>query len=177
LYLGQVTSWNNSWWLVIDTALEAGRAPVNELDGTLGLDGGNGGIDVLWHNITTVHQAAGHVFTVARVALGHHGGWLEGAVGDFSNTQLLVVRFLGTDNWGKRTKHKVNSWVWYQVGLELGNINVQGTVESKGRGQTGDDLGDQSVQVGVRWAFDVQGSAADVVDGFVVKHDGNIGVL
>ena len=177
LYLGQVTSWNNSWWLVVDTALEAGWAPVNELDGTLGLDGGNGGIDVLWHNITTVHQAAGHVFTVAWVALGHGGGWLEGTVGDFGNGQLLVVRFFGTDDWGERTKHKVNSWVWHQVGLELGNINVQGTIESKGGGQTGDDLGDQTVQVGVGWALDVQGSTADVVDGFVVKHDGNIGVL
>ena len=177
LYLGQVTSWNNSWWLVVDTALEPGWAPVNELDGTLGLDGGNGGVNVLWHNITTVHQAARHVLSVAWVALGHGGGRLEGTVGDFGDGQLFVVRFFGADDWGECTKHKVDSWVWHQVGLELGDINVQGTIESKGGGQTGDNLGNKTVQVGVGWALDVQGATADVVDGFVVKHDGNIGVL
>jgi hypothetical protein len=163
--------------LVVDTALEASGAPVNELDGTLGLDGGNGGVNVLWHNITTVHQAARHVLSVAWVALGHGGGRLEGTVGDFGDGQLFVVRFFGADDWGECTKHKVDSWVWHQVGLELGDINVQGTIESKGGGQTGDNLGNKTVQVGVGWALDVQGATADVVDGFVVKHDGNIGVL
>ena len=58
MYFGQVTSWNNGWWLVVDTALETSWAPVNELDGTLGLDGGNGGVDILGYNITTVHQGS-----------------------------------------------------------------------------------------------------------------------
>ena len=52
LNLGQVTTWNNSWWLVVDTTLESSWGPVNELDGSLGLDGGNGGVDILWNNIT-----------------------------------------------------------------------------------------------------------------------------
>ena len=38
LDLGQVTSWDNSWWLVVDTTLEAGWAPVHKLNGALGLD-------------------------------------------------------------------------------------------------------------------------------------------
>jgi hypothetical protein len=177
LYLGQVTSWNNSWWLVVDTALEPGWAPVNELDGTLGLDGGNGGVNVLWHNITTVHQAARHVLSVAWVALGHGGGRLEGTVGDFGDGQLFVVRFFGADDWGECTKHKVDSWVWHQVGLELGDINVQGTIESQGSGQRRDDLGDQSVQVGVRRTFNVQVSAADIVQGFIIVHDRDVGVF
>ena len=71
LYLGQVTSWNNSWWLVVDTNLEGGWAPVNELDGTLRFDGSDGGVDILWYNVTTVHQNARHVLTVAWVTLQH----------------------------------------------------------------------------------------------------------
>merc|ERR1740139_1843105 len=31
----------------VDSALETGRAPVDELDGPLGLDGGDGGVDIL----------------------------------------------------------------------------------------------------------------------------------
>src|SRR5690606_18467568 len=57
LNLSQVTTWNNSWWLVVDTDLETGWAPVNELNGTLGLDGSNSSVDVLWNDITTVHHA------------------------------------------------------------------------------------------------------------------------
>ena len=36
---------------------------------------------------------------------------------------------------------------------------------------------DQTVQVGVRWAFDIQVTSAQVVDGFVVDHEGAVGVL
>merc|ERR1712151_1001692 len=30
--LGEITTWDNSWWLVVDSALETGWAPVDELD-------------------------------------------------------------------------------------------------------------------------------------------------
>ena len=76
--LGEITTWDNSWWLVVDTALEASWAPVDELDGSLGLDGGDSGVDILGDDITSVHEAASHVLTVTWVALGHHGCWLEG---------------------------------------------------------------------------------------------------
>ena len=69
----------------MDNYLETSWAPVNELDGTLGLDGGNGGVDVLGDNITTVQHAAGHVFAVTWVALDHLVGWLEASVGDLGN--------------------------------------------------------------------------------------------
>nr|GMC48226.1 UDP-Gal or UDP-GlcNAc-dependent glycosyltransferase [Ipomoea batatas] len=72
LHLGEITSWNDSWWLVIDSALESSWAPIHKLDGTLGLDGSHSSVHVLGHHITTEHQAACHVFAVARVALDHH---------------------------------------------------------------------------------------------------------
>merc|ERR1712196_222064 len=74
--LGKVTTGHDSGWLVVDTALEASGAPVDELDGPLGLDGGNSGVDILGDDITSVHEAACHVLAVAGVALGHHGGGL-----------------------------------------------------------------------------------------------------
>ena len=35
--------------------------PVNELDTPLGLDGGDGLVDVLWHDVPPVEHHAGHV--------------------------------------------------------------------------------------------------------------------
>merc|ERR1712188_357964 len=58
LHLGQVTTWHHGGWLVVDAALEASGAPVDELDGTLGLDGRDGRVHVLRHDISTVHHAA-----------------------------------------------------------------------------------------------------------------------
>jgi hypothetical protein len=37
--------------LVADAQLETGRAPVDELNGALGLDGGHGSVDVLGHDV------------------------------------------------------------------------------------------------------------------------------
>jgi len=71
----------------------------------------------------------------------------------------------------------MDSWVWHQVGLELGNIDVKGTIESEGGSKGGDNLRDESVEVGVSGSLNVEGSSTDIVDGFVVKHDSDIGVL
>merc|ERR1719273_643208 len=175
--LGEVTTWDNSGWLVVDTALETGWAPIDELDGSLGLDGGDSGVDILGDNITSVHKAAGHVLSVSWVTFGHHGGWLEGGVGDLGNGELFVVCLLSGDDWGVGGKHEMDTWVWHQVGLELSDIDVEGTIESEGGSEGRDDLSDDSVEVGVGWALNVEVSSADIVDCLVVKHDGNIGVL
>mmetsp|Transcript_63511 Transcript_63511/g.105937 ORF Transcript_63511/g.105937 Transcript_63511/m.105937 type:complete len:411 (+) Transcript_63511:505-1737(+) len=177
LHLGQITTRHNSGWLVVDTALETSGAPVHELDGTLGLDGGHRGVHVLGDNITTVHQAAGHVLSVTWVTLGHHRGGLESGVGDLSNGELLMVGLLGGDDRGPRRQHEVDTWVWHQVGLELSHVDVQGTIEPQGGGQRGDNLAQQSVQVGVGWSLNVQVAAADVINSLVVEHDSDIGVL
>merc|ERR1711959_506822 len=177
LDLGKVTTGDDGWWLVVDATLEAGWAPVDELDGALGLDGGNGSVHVLGDDVSTVHHTAGHVLAMTRIALGHHVGGLEARVGDLGNGERLMVGLLGRDDWRVGGDHKVDAWVGYQVGLELSNINVEGAIESERSGQGGDHLRDETVQVGVGGALDVEAATADVVDGLVVKHDGDVSVL
>jgi hypothetical protein len=177
LHLGQVTSGHDGGWLVVDTDLEASGAPVDELDGTLGLDGGDGSVDVLGHNVTTVQHTAGHVLAVAGIALHHLVGGLEAGVGDLSHRQLLVVGLLSRDDWGIRGQREVDTGVGHQVGLELRQIDVEGTVEAQRGRDRADDLSDQTVQVGVGGALDVEVTTADVVDGLVVDHEGAVGVL
>ena len=71
----------------------------------------------------------------------------------------------------------MDSWVWDQVGLELSDIDVKGTIESEGGSERGDNLSDESVQVGVGWSLNVEVSSADIVNGLVIDHDGDISVL
>jgi len=71
----------------------------------------------------------------------------------------------------------MDSGVWDEVGLELSDIDVKGTIESEGGGQGGDNLSDESVEVGVGWSLNIEGSSADIVDGLVVEHDGDVSML
>jgi hypothetical protein len=70
--LGEITTWDNCWGLVVDSALESSWTPVDELDGTFGLDGCDSGVDILGDDITTVHHTASHVLSVTWVTFGHH---------------------------------------------------------------------------------------------------------
>jgi len=88
-----------------------------------------------------------------------------------------VVSLLGRDDGSIRGKHEMDSGVGDEVGLELGDIDVEGTIESEGGSERGDNLSNKSVQVGVGWSLNIEVSSADIVDGLVVDHDGDIGVL
>ena len=73
---------------------------------------------VIFCRAAAVHHAAGHVLAVARIALHHHGGWLEDRHGDLCHGQLLMVCLLCRDDWCIGGQHEVDAWVWHQVGLE-----------------------------------------------------------
>mmetsp|Transcript_68980 Transcript_68980/g.144018 ORF Transcript_68980/g.144018 Transcript_68980/m.144018 type:complete len:288 (-) Transcript_68980:66-929(-) len=88
-----------------------------------------------------------------------------------------MVSLLCRDDGRIRREHKVDSGIRHQVGLELGDIHIQGTIESEGGSERGDDLGQEPVQIRVGGAFNVQIAAADVVQCFVVVHDGDVGVF
>ena len=171
LHLGEISAGHDGRWLVVDAHLEARRTPVDELDRALRLDRRDGSVDVLRNNVAAVQHAAGHVLAVTRVALHHLVGRLEAGVGDLGHGQLFVVGFLGADHRRVCRQREVDSGIGHQVGLELGQINVEGAVESQ-RGRDGtDDLADESVQICISRSLDVEISPADVVDGLVVDHE------
>ena len=173
----EITTWDNSWWLIVDTTFETSWAPINELDSSLGFDSSNRGVHILWNNITSVHHTASHIFTVSWVTFGHHGSWFESRVSDFSNWELFMISFFSRDNWGVRGKHEMNTRIWHKVGLEFSDIDVKGTIESKRGSKWGNNLSNKSVQVSVGWSFNIKSSSTDIVDGFIIKHDCNISML
>jgi hypothetical protein len=88
-----------------------------------------------------------------------------------------VVGLLGGDDGSVRGKHEVDTGVGDQVGLELGDVDVEGSIEPEGGSQGRDDLGDEPVEVGVGGPLNVEVPAADVVEGLVVHAEGAVGVL
>merc|ERR1719420_557399 len=67
--------------------------------------------------------------------------------------------------------------VRHEVGLELGDIDVEGSVEAERRRERRDHLREKPIQVRVRRALDVQVAAADIVQGLIVHLIGNVRVL
>ena len=163
--------------MVVDSDLETSWTPVHKLDGSLGLDGGNGGVDVLGDDVTSVQHTTGHVLAVTWVTFHHLVGWLKDSVGNLSHRELFMVCLLGGDDWGVCSQREVDTWVWHQVGLELSQVDVEGTVKSERGCDGADNLADQPVQVGVGWSFNVQVTSADIVDSLVVNHEGTVGVF
>ena len=88
-----------------------------------------------------------------------------------------MVGLLGRDHGRVRRQHEVDARVRHQVGLELGDVDVERAVKAQRGRQRRDDLRDQAVEVGVGGPLDVERAAADVVHGLVVEHDRDVGVL
>ena len=176
-HLGQISSGNGGGGLVVDTALESGGTPIDELNGPLGLDGGDGGGNFLGDDVSTVHQTSSHILALARLALDKHVLLLEEGVGELRDGVSLVEGVLGAVDGSVGSQQEVDTGVRHQVDLELVDVNVQGTLETERGGQGGDDLGDKPVEVVVGGALNTEGVFADVVDGFVVQHESDISVL
>jgi len=45
----------------------------------------------------------------------------------------------GGNNWGVGDQREMDTWVWHQVGLELVQINVEGSVETERSGDGRDN--------------------------------------
>lgn len=163
--------------LVVDSKLEASGAPFNEVEGGLGLDGGNGLAAVTGNDIAAVEKSNSHVLSVARVADNHLVVGLETLESEIANLEALVRAAVRRNDRGVRDKRVVNTGVRHQVGLEFVQINVKGTIETKGRGDRADDLSDQAVQVLEAGTGNVQVTAANVVDSFVVNQESAVRVL
>ena len=74
-------TWNHSRGLVVDANFESCGTPINKLNGSLGLDVGDGLVHILGHDITTVQHAAGHVLAMTGIAFDHLIGWLKASIG------------------------------------------------------------------------------------------------
>jgi len=172
-----VAAGNNNGWTTVETGLETSGTPVNKLDGALVLDLVDGDADILGDDITTVHQAAGHVLALERIALHEGVGGIEGGSGDLLH-RVLLVRGAGlAHERGVGGGEEVDARMRHQVDLELVDIHVERTLKAERGSERRNNLGNQAVEVGVGWARNVEVATADVVESLVVHEEGAVGVL
>ena len=67
------------------------------------------------------------------ITLDHLVGWLKASIGNLSNRDLLMVSLLIGNDWSIGHQGKMDSGVGHQVGLELSQINVEGSVKPRGK--------------------------------------------
>jgi len=161
----------------VETSLETSGAPIDKLDGALVLDLVDGSADILGDDITTVHQAASHVLALARIALDEGVGGLEGSGGDLLNRVHLVRSARLAHERSIRGGQEVDARVRHKVNLELVDIDVQRALEAERSGEGGNDLGDETVQVGVGRTRDIKIATADVIESLVVHEECAVSVL
>ena len=103
----------------------------NELECLLSLDDGNILVDFLWNNVSSLHQAASHVLSVVRIALGHLVGGLKNGAGELCDGDMpfrWIQQSVGAE-------HKVDTRIGDQVCLELVDVHVECSVEAEGGGK------------------------------------------
>ena len=69
----------------------------------------------------------------------------EAGVGDFRNGQLFMVSFFGRNDGRIGDQGEVNSWVWDQISLKFGQINIEGAIKAKRCSNGRDNLTNNSV--------------------------------
>lgn len=132
--LGQIAVGHHLRRLEADTQLEASRAPVDELDGALGLEVGNSTVSVLGDDVTTVQQTGSHVLSVPGVTLDHLIVGLKAGHGHLLDGVGLVSGLGSRDDGRVGDQREVNTRVRDQVGLELVQVDVKRSIETQGRG-------------------------------------------
>ena len=79
-----------------------------------------------------------------------------------------MVGLIRRDDRGEGSEREVDTGERHQVGLELVQINVQGSIETKRGRDGGNNLSNETVQVGEAGRGDAEPLLADVVNGLVV---------
>jgi len=101
------------------------------VNGTLRLERSNSSINVIWHNISTVQQARGHVFAVTGITLHHLVVRLEACRRNLLDRIRLVGCLGGGYNRSVGDKREVDTRVRYKVGLEFIEIDIERAIEAK----------------------------------------------
>jgi len=165
------------WWDITDGTLDVVGDPFNEVRTVLVLDVQHLFIDFLTGHSSSEHSRSGKVSTVSGVRSAHHVLGIEHLLGEFRDGEgSVLLRSSGSQR--SETNHEeVKSWERNQVDGELSQVRVQLTWESQTAGNSGHSSRDQMVQVTISGGSELEGSEADIVEGFVIDDLDFIGVF
>ncbi len=174
---GQVRVGNHSWRLVVDANLVACWTPVNKVDNLGFLDSRNCGIDILGNHIAPIEKTDGHVLSLGRITLDHLVLRQKARLGDLIDRDRLMHCFLSWHDRIVRGQRVVDPGIGDQVGLELIEVYIQGSIKSKRSRDRRDDLSNDAIEIGIGGPCCVQVISTQVIDGLIVAKEGDIRVL
>ena len=90
---------------------------------------------------------------------------------------LLMVSLLSRDDGRVSDQREMNPGVWHQIGLELVEVNIESTIKTERGSNGGDNLTNQTIQIGISWPLNIQITTADIVNSLVVNHESTIGMI
>lgn len=96
---------------------------------------------------------------------------------DLNNRKLLVVSLLRRNDWGIRYEHEVDARIGHEIGQELGNVDVERTIEAERYSERRGQLGEKAVEVGVGRALNIEVAAAHILERLIIEAEGNVSVF
>jgi len=165
------------WWDITHGGFDVVGDPLDEVGTVLVLYIQHLLVDFFGRHAATEHAARGQVATVAWVGGAHHVLGVELLLGQFWDGQGAVLLGSTTGQWGETNHEKVQTRERDHVDGDFAQITVQLTWEAQAARNTGHGGGYQVVKVTVGWGGQLQGTEADVVQGFVVQNHDFVGVF
>jgi hypothetical protein len=97
--------------------------------------------------------------------------------GKILNLETFVRAAVARNNGGEGDQGVMDTREGHQVGLKFSQVDVESTIETKTGSDRADNLSNQTVQMLIARAGDIQIATADVVDRLIINEEGAVGVL
>lgn len=164
-----MTHLKTTWWDVADGCLDIVGDPFHKVGGVLVLDVQHLLIHLLHGHATSEDGGHGEVAAVTWVTSSHHVLGVEhllGQLGDGQGPVLLAASGCeGSEPWHE----EVETGEGHHVDCQLSQVSVQLAGESEAGGHARHGGADEVVEVTVGGGGQLEGTEADVIQGFIVN--------